>query len=326
MDRLSFLFSIGLVVLLLSTMGAALGHPVAELSMPVFLWYDGFLVEDELVIEQYLPDMPPNIREEINEDVTIITHVVVRGDTVKSIAKQYGIEENTIIINNNISNPNLIVVGQQLRFPSVDGLIHTVKRGDTIYGLAQTYGITIEDILEVNEVEPTALTVGSILILPNAKPVAAQRTVVPSRSGVTTTVASIPTFRNLLWPVNGVITSPYGWRRNPFNSAQTQFHRGLDIGASRGTPILAATSGKVVHSGWLSGYGYTVILEHDNNYTLYAHASSLSVKKGQWVEKGQEIARVGATGNATGPHLHFEIRIGGNSSSKAVNPINYLQR
>lgn len=315
------LLVVTIILLLTSTTGAALGHPVAEEPRPdlFFHWYYGLVQQSSTDLREHFA-ITEWSKEEEREDVRIVEHVVGKGDTIRSIAREYGIDETTITMNNNIRNANLIVIGQTLRFPSIDGLMYKVKRGDTLSQLANLYGITVPEILNANEVVATELSVGSTLILPNAKPVATQSTVV-SRSASTVTSG----LRNLVWPVSGVITSSYGWRKNPFNASQSQFHRGIDIGASRGTPILAATSGRVVHSGWINGYGYTVILEHGDDFTLYAHASSLSVRKGQWVNKGQEVARVGATGNATGPHLHFEVRVNGNSSTMTVNPVNYLR-
>ena len=319
MDTLRKLFLLSLVfVILMSSTGAALGHPVAGQSLPdlVFYWHGHLLMHRDFI--EYMAS--ESIKEEEENNVRIIDHVVEHGDTIRSIARQYGIGEATIINNNNIKNPNLIVLGQTLSFPSIDGLIYTIKSGDTIHQIAETYQITISEILDVNDVIATELSIGATLLLPDAKPIVAN-TISVSRS-----TSSLSGLRNMLWPVQGVITSSYGWRKNPFNRSQNQFHRGLDIGANRGTTIVAATSGRVVHSGWMNGYGYTVILEHGSNYTLYAHASSLSVRKGQWVNAGQEIARVGATGNATGPHLHFEVRVNGNSSTNTVNPMNYLGR
>ncbi len=328
MDRLSSLFLatlMGGVILLTGSVGAALGHPVAEVAMPdyYFYWSDQLVLlrGDNGIDEGFT--LSQIIEEEEKSDVKIIEHVVVSGDTIRSIARENNISESTILNNNNISNPNLIVLGQKLTFPSIDGIIYQVKRGDTLSQIARTYQTTVEEILSVNEVAVTEMPVGTTLILPNAKPIIVQRNTVSRSSNVATTSTS-SSLRGLLWPVNGVITSTYGWRRNPMNRSETQFHSGLDIGASRGTPIRAATAGEVVLSGWQSGYGYTVILKHGNDYTLYAHASSLTVKKGQWVSAGQEIARVGATGNATGPHLHFEVRVRSNSSQNTVNPINYL--
>lgn len=118
---------------------------------------------------------------------------------------------------------------------------------------------------------------------------------------------------SLLWPTNGALTSPYGWRWGAM-------HRGIDIGAPSGTPIYAAASGTVFFSGWMGGYGYLILIDHgDGRVTAYAHQSSLAVSGGS-VGRGQVIGYVGSTGDSTGPHLHFELRVGGT----AIDPLPYL--
>lgn len=127
------------------------------------------------------------------------------------------------------------------------------------------------------------------------------------------------------WPVpaNYKINSPYGWRNCPFHGRE--IHSGIDIDANYGDRIVAAASGTVISSKYNGGYGYCVIISHGGGlYTLYAHNSSLLVKNGAYVKKGQQIARAGSTGNSTGVHLHFEVRKGGNSYGKHVNPMSYF--
>lgn len=122
--------------------------------------------------------------------------------------------------------------------------------------------------------------------------------------------------KSFVLPLKGKITSGFGLRGK-------EFHQGIDIAASAGTPICAFMSGKVSFSGWNSGgYGYLVIIDHSNGIqTYYGHNSKILVKTGESVVKGQIISEVGSTGDATGPHCHFEIRING----VPVNPIRYLK-
>lgn len=123
-----------------------------------------------------------------------------------------------------------------------------------------------------------------------------------------------------VWPVNGVITSPYGYRVHPIFGS-TIYHSGMDIGVDEGTPVHAADAGVVVEADWISGYGYAVIIDHGNGLsTLYAHNSELAVSAGQAVSQGQVIAYAGSTGNSTGPHVHFEVR----SNGDPVDPMGYL--
>ncbi|MBE9069668.1 peptidoglycan DD-metalloendopeptidase family protein [Leptolyngbya cf. ectocarpi LEGE 11479] len=121
-------------------------------------------------------------------------------------------------------------------------------------------------------------------------------------------------------PTAGSVTSRFGSRLHPVLGYR-RFHAGIDFGASYGTGIVAADSGKVIFSGWYGGYGNSVIIDHGGGLTtLYAHASRLNVREGQAVSKGQSIAAVGSTGLSTGPHLHFEVRRNGNP----VDPMGFL--
>ncbi|MEG1256296.1 M23 family metallopeptidase, partial [Clostridium sp.] len=115
-------------------------------------------------------------------------------------------------------------------------------------------------------------------------------------------------------PVSGILTSTFGEQRNGYN------HKGIDLAADSGTSIQAALDGKVSFSGVEKGYGNVVIIDHKNNLqTVYAHCSKLNVSVGEWVSTGQVIAEVGSTGDSTGPHLHFEIKVDGNN----INPLEY---
>jgi murein DD-endopeptidase MepM/ murein hydrolase activator NlpD len=117
-----------------------------------------------------------------------------------------------------------------------------------------------------------------------------------------------------IWPVNGAVVSGFGMRWG-------RMHEGIDITASTGTPIVAAAAGTVIHAGWLGGYGNLVVVDHGNGLaTAYAHASVILVGLGQSVSQGQTLSLVGSTGNSSGPHLHFEVRVNG----IAVDPLLYL--
>lgn len=114
-----------------------------------------------------------------------------------------------------------------------------------------------------------------------------------------------------IWPVQGRISSAYGWRIHPI-FRDRRFHSGIDIAAKSGTPVKAVASGQVLLAGWINGYGYTVILDHGGGLsTLYGHNSSIKTSAGKSVLQGDIICKVGSTGFATGPHLHFEVRLNG---------------
>jgi murein DD-endopeptidase MepM/ murein hydrolase activator NlpD len=125
---------------------------------------------------------------------------------------------------------------------------------------------------------------------------------------------STPSSAGLIWPVNGPVTSPFGWRWG-------RMHQGIDIGVGTGTPIKAAAAGTIIYCGWESGYGNLVVIDNGGNLaTAYGHQSSIAVACGQQVSQGEVIGYVGCTGHCTGPHLHFEVRIDGSP----VDPLGYL--
>jgi murein DD-endopeptidase MepM/ murein hydrolase activator NlpD len=127
-----------------------------------------------------------------------------------------------------------------------------------------------------------------------------------------------PEFKGYIWPAKGVLTSGYGWRWG-------RMHRGIDIAAPIGTPVVASAAGVVVTAGWNSGgYGNLVEIRHpDGSLTLYAHNNRILVREGQQVAQGQQIAEMGSTGYSTGPHSHFEVHLPGRG---AVNPLAHLPR
>jgi lipoprotein NlpD len=195
---------------------------------------------------------------------------------------------------------------------------HTVKPGENLYRIGKDYGVSSDAIARANSIrDVTELRVGQRLYIPRGN-----RAGLPpaqSRGSSTNTPRSARASDalkkrvraeakrnaklNFMWPLSRTkLTSRFG-RRNG------QPHEGIDLSAPKGTPIRAAESGKVIHSGRLGAYGLVVIVKHAGNYrSVYAHARKLFVRKGQFVEKAQKLAEVGMTGRTTGPHLHFEIR------------------
>lgn len=122
------------------------------------------------------------------------------------------------------------------------------------------------------------------------------------------------------WPVRGILSSVFGVRISPFTQTPV-FHHGLDIVAQTGTPVLASASGVVVKSGYEAQYGNVVVVDHGAGYrSAYAHMSSSSVEEGAFVNRGEEVGKVGSTGRSTGPHLHYEVRVNG----LPVNPARFL--
>lgn len=123
-----------------------------------------------------------------------------------------------------------------------------------------------------------------------------------------------------LWPVRGLITSPFGWRQDPLAPWRRDYHTGIDIAAPAGTPVVAAAAGVVVFAGWDGALGRVVTIDHGAYVTRYGHNSRLAVKPGQRVAKGEVIAYVGSSGRSTGPHLHYEVYLHG----RLLNPRHFL--
>lgn len=252
-------------------------------------------------------------------------HIVNQGDTLWSLASQYDLEYDTIVGANAIDNVNRLKIGTELRIPDQDGIFIKVGKNDTVAKLAEKYGSYKEAVYVANMLPENAkLVAGKEIFLPGAKMITAEapadNKAKAQRGGVSGKITTAASGR-LKWPLIGQISSQYGWRRSPFGTRRV-FHDGLDIRAPRGRSIHAAADGKVVHSGWMGGYGYTIVLAHPNGVsTLYGHCSSLVAKKGETVRSGQVIAKVGSTGRSTGNHLHFEVRVKGTTQ----NPLKYLK-
>jgi len=241
-------------------------------------------------------------------------HRVSEGESLWSIARNYDVSIGAIVSVNNLTGTRgSLNVGQTLKIPNLDGVMVTVKRGETLSAYANRYGVPVSRMVLVNRLGNAAnLRVGLRLFIPG------------ENLSVSQPAASTPTRRRpgFIWPVpeSRRMGSGFGWRIHPIRRVRS-FHHGIDIPAPQGTRVVASKEGRVQYAGWIRGYGRTVKLEHANNMvTYYAHMSYLAVQTGRYVEQGQTIGRVGATGLATGPHLHFEIRVNG----QAVNPNQYL--
>ncbi len=228
-------------------------------------------------------------------------HIVQNGETLWSIAQKHGINIDTLIGANNIDNMNRIKPGDSLLILPVKGILYKIGPGQSIEGLAENFNIEASLIRSSNSIAPnTKVQTGRLVLLPGAKP----------EFGYKDRLEKM-----LIAPVNARISSYYGRRWG-------RMHEGVDYAVNTGTPIRAAGAGRVVFSGWSSGYGKAVIIEHRKGLrTLYAHNSQLLVHVGEYVERNEVISKSGNTGRSTGPHLHFEVQI----NSRAVNPLNYLR-
>ena len=240
--------------------------------------------------------------------VAITRYEVRSGDSLSSIAQRYGVSVDTIIQANHLPDADFLRVGAELLIPPVDGLLYEVVAGDTIWSIAARFGADAGSIIQYNRItDPGMLDIGQKLLLPGVRVL--RRVTDKAAEKAPAQLAGL-----LYWPVRGRITSDFGARWG-------RFHSGIDIAASHGSPIRAASSGTVTMAGSAGGYGLTIMVSHgEEKATLYAHASRLLVKQGQRVRRGQIIAAVGNTGNSTGPHLHFEVIIRGRN----VDPLKYL--
>jgi murein DD-endopeptidase MepM/ murein hydrolase activator NlpD len=194
------------------------------------------------------------------------------------------------------------------------GLPYVVQPGDTLWSIAREHGVALEALLRANRLAPSArLRVGQrlYLALGTFEP---DRQEPPSFADIALERPPPTPLVELIRPVPGSVGSPFGPRRGAW-------HGGVDFHAERGTRIRAAAAGMVIMSGWERGYGNVVKIWHASDLmTVYAHNRENLVKVGAWVEQGQIIATVGATGRATAPHLHFEVRLAG----RKYNPLFWL--
>jgi len=247
----------------------------------------------------------------------VSAYIVREGDTLSSIAKLLDIPQSTIIWANNLTKKSVLKPGEKLIILPIPGLRHTVKSGDTIASIAKRYGADEGDIASYNNVDDSTLAVGADIIIPNGELAAS---VTPVKKPVAT---ARKTGKGKIYePAHDV--GPAGsagevaYYIAPLSDyIETQGIHGynaVDLGASKGTPIVASASGDVVVAragGWNGGYGSYVVISHGNgSQTLYSHMSKVSTYDGDHVTQGEVIGYVGQTGKATGPHLHFEIRNG----------------
>jgi len=261
------------------------------------------------------------------------TYKVRSGDTLTGIARHFGVSMMTLWWANHLSSKNALHVGQKILIPPVSGVVVTVTAADTLDTLAARYDVDPSEIVNANDLGDPNLVIGQTLTIPGAhaagiptpkpkpKPASTSRptthTTTHSGGGGSTRPPAQYSGGTFHWPVAGGYISQY-------------FHYGhyaIDIAADQGTKVMAAASGTVIFAGWKNnGGGYQVWIAHGSNlYTTYNHMSSITVGRGQSVGRAQQVGRVGMTGNATGPHLHFEVWRGPVwDGGTRVNPLLYL--
>ena len=202
--------------------------------------------------------------------------------------------------------------------PYKKGVYHVVERHQTLYRICKTYGVDLKEVSSLNGISyPGKIQTGQRVFIPGAKKVLNVEIYiddVAAEPGEKVRIA----YKKLdfIWPVEGKIN-------DGFEESESRRHQGIDISSPLGTPIKASNAGMVIYSNnTIKGYGNLIILRHSDEYvTVYAHNEVNLVEEGTLVEKGQIIGKVGQTGKATGPHLHFEIR----KKNKARDPLLFLK-
>lgn len=272
---------------------------------------------------------------------------VLPGDTVYAISRRTGASPQSIIALNSLREPYTLSVGQTIRVPAnavppshasfpqpapirtvsapIDGA-HVVRPGDTLFAISRSTGVGVAELARANNLRaPYALNVGQTLRIPGASSTPLQRDAAAPQPDVdvadiarTVSYETPPPRKASLfdWPVQGAIIGSYGL------SSSGKRNDGVNIAAPIGTPVRAAADGEVVYRGSeLEGYGNLLLIKHEDGFvTAYAHNDAMLVKKGDRVRQGQVIAKVGQTGSASEPQLHFEVR----QNLKAVDPVALL--
>jgi murein DD-endopeptidase MepM/ murein hydrolase activator NlpD len=285
---------------------------------------DGTLVKP-IAVDTVVPDGSALVK----------TYKVKSGDTLVEIAHRFGVSMMSVWWANDLKSKDDLRKGEVLRIPPVTGLIVRVAATDTLEILAARYGVATTDILATNGLDDPNLVVGQVLVVPGArgkaipaprpvvrpvaKPTVRVSTVSSRSSSASSRAPSTYTGGRFIWPVVG-----------GGNFISQYFHYGhyaLDIAADYGSTVRAAAGGTVTFAGWKNnGGGYQVWVAHGSGlYTTYNHMSAITVGAGQHVGRGQQVGRIGQSGNATGPHLHFEVWRGPIwDGGQRVNPLGYF--
>ena len=258
-------------------------------------------------------------------NTAISTYVVRQGDTPALIAKLFGVSVNTIIWANDLSSDPVLTPGQTIVILPVSGINYIFKKGDTLSGVVKKFNADLTEVLQYNNITASSsLAIGDTIIIPDAELGTFKN---PSDNKQNTTTTARYTGKGIpprsLWGVtgenpahdtNGPDLGDYFLRPIAHGIVSQGLHgyNAVDLAAPVGTPIMASAGGVVIISkvgGWNGGYGNYIVISHPNGtQSVYGHESRNYVSVGQTVTQGQIIGLVGKTGEATGPHLHFEIR------------------
>ncbi len=285
-----------------------------------------FAGAEETIAVRRVSDLHTDIPGRPRSDILI--YAVQAGDTAWSIAERFGLQTETILWGNEglSAEAGSLQIGQELAILPVDGVLHTVEEGDTLEGLQALYDVPAEVILDFpgNDLDPhegVELIPGQQLIVPGgSKPIAWVEPGPPVLAGLG---RRSPGFYS--GPLVYVGTGFFQWPVSPIRLTQSYWpaHPAIDIDTYFRQPVFASDSGTVIFSNWdATGYGNLVILDHGNGYwTYYAHNEANLVRPGDGVLQGQQIAESGSTGNSSGDHVDFRIRL---AEGGFLNPLDFL--
>ena len=257
-------------------------------------------------------------------------HLVQSGETFSEIAKMYGLKQSELKVSNPDVIPEKLQIGQEICLNQIVPLVTVQTVEVAQYNETIPFEIAYENTSSLFKNEQTVKSKGSNGQKDVVAEIVRNNGIEVGRTEISSTIIAQPVSQvvlvgtkepppligtgTLIYPIRGKLTSRYGTRWG-------RLHSGIDLAASIGTDIKAADGGKVIFAGYNGSLGYTVKIDHGGGrVTLYGHCSKLFVKAGDRVYQGQHIADVGNTGRSTGPHVHFEVHINGNTK----NPLNYL--
>lgn len=319
----------------------AAAEPVVPVTDAILPYYSPGIPKDEKAylydglyrISENHTNLPNKARYQVQR------YTVQENDTVIGIGEQFNLSPSTILWGNPYTlsdDPHALLAGMEINILPVDGVYYEWHDGDGLNGVADVYGVTPEDIIDfpanglsretIGDYSNPNIRAGTWLVIPggsrafvnwSAPLITRENPAVASIYGpgacqaVTDGPLGSGTF---IWPTTETWISGY-------NYDESTNHRAIDIAGSLGNAVYAADAGVVVYAGWNNhGYGNVVMIDHGNGWqTLYAHLDSYNVDCGYYVFQGDVIARLGTTGNSSGPHLHYEMRYNGTP----INPNNF---
>ena len=236
----------------------------------------------------------------------LVQYRLASGDTISGIAKKFDLYLDTLISFNQIEDVRKVPIGTELKIPNQNGVIYNVQRGDSLSVISKSFNVNMNALADMNSLESATIHPGQDIFIPGARmrPLDLKKIL----------------GELFIYPTNGVFTSGFGPRNDPFTGV-LRFHNGVDLAAPSGTPIYAAMAGKIAKVGFHPSYGRYIIMSHSSGYqTWYAHLQKALVGSNASVAQGEIIGEMGNTGYSTGPHLHFSVFRNGSP----VDPMQFL--